>query len=292
MSILRSFSSRLATYLSIYVCFCVVLFSSCSGKQSSNQSWVDSVLESYDSIPDDSLVFSVEDAPVSQTVDEYFIDFLFTFTHNKQFQKSRTCLPISILNRAGEVVQSVSSVEDINDFLDFGSLDCYFMLLHDVSQLESDYMTTTNDVVLSLVDLDDSSVKNLGCERVNGEWHLNRAAEFSLDSFSYGNFLHFYHNFAVDNDFQTEHVAQPLNISIPDEEEDGHFIEGTIDANQFSVFSPELPHGKLLLLDYDNHHADETNKVVMVKCGLGSGMMDIMTFAECDGDWKLTSIEQ
>lgn len=288
---IRSFFSRFLPLLSVIISLMAVIICGCKGKQTADDRWVDSVLKECDSIPEDTLVYEIEEQVVSKTVDEYFNDFFYTFTHNKQFQAERTIFPLIVTNELGEHVLEVKDEDDFKHYFSTGSSDCYVMLINNLSRLEEDPASTAENVDLHIVDPEETVIKKFGCSRQEGQWTLCRAEEIPVDSHPYGRFLKFYQSFATDTVFQQKHVAQSFNVSIPDEDDFGNIVEGTVEAEQFSSFAPVLPQGKLLFVDYDQAILS-SNKIIMVKCGLGSGMMDIMTFEEEDGDWKLTGIEQ
>lgn len=290
MSVIRSFFNRLLTDLCLFSIATACLFCSCNGKHAADQRWVDSVLNVCDSLPDDTLVYDMPSENVSSMVDEYFNDFIYTFSHNKRFQQSRILFPLNVYDGNGEKMREITNSKDMNLFFPLNAPDSYVMLLNDVSQVE-DASSTMIVADLQLIDFDQECVRRLECERQNGQWMLNKAEEFTLDSHPFGDFLKFYNSFSSDSVYQIQHIAQPLSISIPDEDDENDLIEGTIDAAQFPVFAPVLPKGKILMVDY-GQIVSNPHKVVMVKCGMGSGMMDIMSFEEEEGEWKLVSMEQ
>ena len=264
---------------------------SCNGKQAKDKQWVDSVLRVCDSIPDDTLVYKIEDTGVSASVDEVFNDFLYTFTHNKEFQGSRVDFPLSVMNSDGETVRRIGNGSELASFFNPLSNDYCVMLFSDISQFEDATAGEWGSVQLEVVDLGNEVVRCVNCDRSKGRWMLTGAHETPLDMYPASEFIRFYKAFSNDNGFQLDHIMQPLPISIMDDEDPGERIEGTIDASQFSVFAPCLPKDRFLLLDYGQYLANPS-KVVMVICGLGSGMIDIMTFEESRGNWKLISYEQ
>lgn len=290
MSVIRSFFTRLLSVFYLSALCCGLVCGSCGGKQDANQRWVDSVLSICDSIPEDSLVYDVTEDVISESVDEYFFDFVYAFTHNPKFLKTRTMLPLSIFDAEGSELREIKDDQEIMNLFNMGDADSYVMLLNESSQLENDMVSTALAADIQMVDFVSDRVRKLECERQNGQWMLSKVSEFPINVHPYSDFLQFYRSFSTDSVFQLNHIAQPLDISLPDEEEGG-IIEGTIDAVQFPVFAPVLPQDRMMLVDY-GQMPECANKVVMVKCGLASGMMDILTFKENDGNWILTSVEQ
>ncbi len=284
---------------SFFFCFmCVALAISgaigvagCGGRQTADEAWVDSVLEACDSIPEDTLVYDVEDLPLSEAVDGNFVDFLYTFTHNRTFQLSRLQLPLAVMDDAEEPQRYIRNQRTFDGEFNPTSKDYYVLLLNDLSELENAFGDGATTAALHLVDLPANRIRCFDCVRTEGIWQVVMENDKSLGSYSRGGFLEFYHRFATDSVYQIAHIAQPLNISMPDEDEEGEMIEGTIDADQFPVFSPELPVGQIMVMEC-GERACNPNRVVMVKCGMASSMMDVLTF-ERDGEgWKLVSLEE
>lgn len=273
----------IATYGSIVV--------SCSGKQKADEAWVDSVLEAIDSIPDESLDFTVDEVPINTALDGNFNDFIYTFLHNRQLQSERVGWPLRVTDAEGKVIRTVRNRAGLHKLLTPSCTDYFVMLLEDVCQIESDASSTNSEAYVHLVDFDDLHINRCSYQRKEGLWMLNNVSEQTFNEHPLGRFLAFYQKFVSDSVYQIDHVAQPLNITMPDEEEETGSIEGTIDADQFPLFSPELPNGVVMFVDYGQLELD-ANRIVMVKCGMSNGMMDILTFEQEYGEWKLVGLEE
>lgn len=264
---------------------------SCNGKQKADEAWVDSVLQAIDSIPNEELSFTVDEVPINIALDGNFNDFIYAFLHNKQLQTERVGWPLKITDSEGETLYAIRSRSELRKVLSPSSMDYFVMLLSDVQQMEEDAGSVSSEANVHLVDFDEKHVNRCSYHRVDGLWMLDNVCEESFDEHSVGNFLSFYHHFIEDSVYQIEHVAQPLSISMPDDDDEMGTIEGTIDADQFPLFSPELPNGIVMIVDY-GQLKDNANRIVMVKCGMSNGLMDILTFEHEAGEWKLVSLEE
>lgn len=268
------------------------LFAACNSKQKSDQEWVDSVMNALDSIPDETIDFSLqEDTTISIAVDENFNDFLYNFMHNSRFRVERVQWPLRMVNADNHPVREINRGSELKDILSLVSSDYYVMLLNSISQLESDPASNATHASMKMVSLDEAIVQHFDFSRDSGEWRLMALRVDDFEDNHIGSFYSFYNRFLSDSTFQTEHIAQPLEVSLPDDEEENAYIEGTIDADQFPLFSPELPSGVMMVVDLGLLN-ENPHRIVMVKCGVATSMMDILTF-ERDGDeWRLTKLEE
>lgn len=264
---------------------------SCNSKQRADEAWVDSVLQAIDSIPDEQLDFTLDEVPIDNAVDGNFNDFIYTFLRNRQLQLERVEWPVKVIDTEGKVVKTLRNRTEFRKALFPSSQDYFVMLLNDVSQMEEDAGSTSDEAYVHFVDFDNLSVERCSFLRKDGLWTLNDVFEQSFNEHPLSGFLSFYHQFAVDSIYQIDHVAQPLTVSIPDENDEMGMIDGTIDADQFPLFSPELPLGVVMFVDY-GQLVKKSERIVMVKCGMANGMMDILTFDQEDGEWKLVGLEE
>lgn len=274
--------------------FCSVLscaMLSCNSKQKSNDAWVDSVLQAIDSIPDEEFDFVVDVVPVNTAVDGNFNDFLFAFLHNKQMQTERVEWPLMVTDADGGILATIRNRSEFRQLLTSCDTGYFVMFLDDASQLEDDPGSVSMQAHVHMVNLSDMQVNRCNYQRKDGQWMLEGIQKQSFEEHPLRSFLSFYGQFAADSTYQIAHVAQPLNISLPDDDDDMEIIEGTIDADQFPLFSPELPSGTMMVVDYGQLRENPT-RVVMVKCGIASGMMDVLTFDFVDNEWVLTKMEE
>lgn len=74
---------------------CVLLMFSCTGKQAQRveEPMTDSVADTVDSVPMDTLEQLLAEIPTPKAMDELFDDFFFNFAANKKVQKARIIFP-------------------------------------------------------------------------------------------------------------------------------------------------------------------------------------------------------
>ena len=76
----------------------VVLMLSCTGGKTQQTEGLseDSVADSVDSVPMDTLEQLLVETPTPKAMDELFDDFFFNFAANKKLQKQRVIFPLSV----------------------------------------------------------------------------------------------------------------------------------------------------------------------------------------------------
>lgn len=278
-------------FAALIMCLCLFVgmsVSSCKSKTDADQEIVDSLLAEAETISVDTLVYHVEEEEPNASVDENFNDFIYTFTHNNKFRYSRVQFPLLVKDENAVTVRRVKNQNELNSEFSPSDNDYYVLLLHSIDELENDLAGIVDRATLHLADMSSKKVRRFNYARKDGLWSMNGAEELSFEKHPFGSFLDFYDKFSGDSLFRVEHIAQQLSISLPDDE-DGTMIDGTIDADQFPVFAPEMPSGRFMIMDY-SHSPVNDERVVMVKCGMASGMMDVLTFEKDGEDWKLKEL--
>lgn len=292
-------------YLFPVVCVCLLSMTvSCQDvKQAANEKWVDSILHVCDTMKADTLFSEEPEAEPSVTVDENFNDFLFTFLHNSNFQSQRIVLPLPVCNIVEVGGTSIRTLQDFSALMQDVDKDYYVLLLDNLDELDSAPLDAASQARVHVVDLASEQVNSFSCSRDDGLWKIQSLVRHTLVTFAYADFMYFYRRFASDSIYQAAHVAHPLTVCLEDEEGEGDIIEGTIDADQFPAFSPVLPSGRFMIIEYGTVTDDDgtrqrdsgtgilDRRCVMAKCGIGNGMMDILTFEKGTEEWKLTEIE-
>ena len=76
----------------------VLLMFSCTGRQAQRveEPTTDSVADTVDSVPLDTLEQLLVETPTPKAMDEFFDDFLFNFAANKKVQKARIIFPLTV----------------------------------------------------------------------------------------------------------------------------------------------------------------------------------------------------
>lgn len=236
----------------------------------------------------DTLVYDVPDAPLTEAVDENFIDFLYTFINRSGFKQQRAAYPVKVFSASGDVETTLTNGRSVSDAVVLPDYD-YFVMLMDEHDDPYDYMDRANEhAELHLIQLQQFNMLTYVFDKQQGQWNFTSIRKRDHDQ--YDGFLHFYLHFASDETFRHDHLANEIKISIPDDES-MEMIEGNIDASQWDVFAPELPTGSLLILDLDAAER-EGQGLKLVKCGVSTSMMEVMTFHRDGEAWKLVRYEE
>ncbi len=271
----------------------VVFLLSCTGKHTTSTSSSEEVELMDDSDEDeeaDTLVYESYDAPLTDAVDESFLDFLFTFTYRRAFQLERVAYPIEVRDEDDEVVDVLKNGRSISNALHFSDYD-YFVMVMNENEDPYDYMNReVKHAEVHEIKLDNGWRDIFVFDKQEDDtWKftgINRMHDGIHDDF-----FHFFGRFVNDSIFQDEHLASEMFISIPSNDDDMEMVNGNIDPGQWEVFAPEMPHESVLLLDMGDTE-DVHRGVKLVKCSLASSMMEVFTFEREDNEWKLVRYEE
>lgn len=265
---------------------------SCTGgRQPDSQ---DAVSETYqeeedESEEEDTLVYVVPDSPLTEAVDESFMDFLYTFLHRRSFQLQRVAYPVPVMDETGQVVETLRNGRSVQEAVRRLEQDNFIMFMDEDSD-PYDYMGQhVSRAQMQWVNLHSGTMRSFGFDRQSDGWKLSDIRD--VNAYRQGAFLDFYRHFVTDSIFRDEHLAQEIFISIPSVEDETDMINGNIDPGQWDVFAPELPHDNILVLDMGTE-VDASRGVKFVKCGVATSMMEILTFCREDNDWKLVRYEE
>lgn len=270
----------------LYVALILAAFCGCGGRTADDSD------EGKDSLASEDEFLEVDTIPdadeqeeeMSGRIDGTFDDFLFAFTHSRTLFYKRIKYPLA-LTADGET----ASLSTKNFHTEFAFLeDEYYTVLYgDTNQIGQEYADSV--VRVERVDLDERSVRQFRFDRTDGKWMLTAVKDFGFADSDLDDFLTFYSRFSSDSVFQSEHISQPLSISIVDPEDDVSSIEGTIDAEQWTSFCPEVPSGVISNIRYGQGYG--SYQVVMEKCGNASGLQEVFVYQREGKDWMLTLYE-
>ena len=238
---------------------------------------------------EDTLVYDIPDAVVPETVDESFLDFLYTFMHQRSFQLKRVAYPIEVRDKDGMVTETLGNGRTVSHALSQFSPDNIVLLLKE-DQDPYDYMSLMAEhAEIQQIDVRSGVSRSYAFDRRDGEWMFTGIHSESEDKVK--NFIHYYHQFTNDSIFRENHLAAEIFVTLPSSDDEMDMLDGNIDSGQWDVFSPELPRETLLVLDL-GQGAEDGRSVKFVKFGVASSMMEVLTFGWDDGDWKLIRYEE
>ncbi len=221
-------------------------------------------------------------------LDVNFDDFMFSFIRSRQLQRERVSNDIYVYDDEGNEVALRRT--DLREAFSFLNGEYYTVLYGDVAQIEEEKNSQSDMVDVERIDLDLYHVTTYTFLQEKGKWMLADLADNSFEEDELSDFLTFYAHFSEDSVFQAESIAQPLSIKMMDPDDELGYIDGTIDALQWSIFCPDVPAGVISNIRYGQSYANPRH-MVLQKCGISNGMQELFTFDKTGGRWRLTAYE-
>ena len=265
---------------------------SCGHGNTSAEGETTDTLQMEDSLDEDTTEFLVElddGLSLGEREIEVFGDFIFAFTHNGRFQAERIRFPLHVVELDGSE-DAIRSGKRFRSEFQLPGNDYYTLILGNRNQMDvfqNDSMLT--HVALQILSTEDMTSLNYNFRRTDGRWYLESRTHTHINP-QIVDFMHFYHQFVTDTVFQQDRLAQQVALTMDDPEDGEEGIEGTIDRDQWPVFRPEMPSGQFVNIDFGQVIA-HPHRILLLKCGISNSMMDIFTFQQNEGQWKLTSYE-
>lgn len=284
---------RMGIKCNVFVGFTAILvLLSCGGKETQTSNSVPEEEEMEDSISlqeevEEELGLSEETTP---NLDGVFNDFLFAYLHSRTLRQERTARPL----RLEYTERPTEMLEDFDAEFEFGFLSGeYFTTLYgNVSQMQAeDDEELEEDSIVSLqrINLNDGTIRNFVFVREEGRWQLDAIREATFNDDDLCDFLSFYARFCSDSLFQTQSIANPLQIVLQDPDDEEENINGIIDADQWQTFCSEVPSGIISNIRKGQHYGG--HRLVMRKSGLSNGLQEVFTFTKEKTGWHLTKYE-
>lgn len=272
--------------------FWVSILFSCHGRQESESS------ADKDSTEVDTYFFpdtlnevdeEIDEADESLRLDVSFDDFMFAFTHSDRLQQRRILWPLSYTDADG-VSHRITSLDCATEFR-FLKGDFYTVMYGNLDQVEAQKEDTGDSLVtVERIDLPEERLRAFQFQLEAGKWKLTSMQDIAFHESDIYDFLTFYARFSSDTLYQQAHISQPLSVSVLDPEEDESYIEGTIDAEQWSSFCSEVPNGVISNIRYGCQQY-RPGQMVMQKSGSSNGLQELFVFTKNDGEWRLSSYE-
>lgn len=229
-----------------------------------------------------------EEAPLSKNLDELFDDFIFAFDENRHLQRERVEFPLPVVGIDGDTVY-VARDEWRHESL-FAGKDFYTVLYADEEQMEMQKDSGCTFVNVQWIYLKDQVIRNCHFARPDGKWRLKAVVSERFDGSEIADFLGFYRSFSSDSVFLVKHLARPLRYVTQDSENDMGIIEGTLEPEQWQAFNPVIPADTITNIVYGQSYRN-MRKIIMTKCGISNGMMDLFVFEKKGSNWKLVGFE-
>ncbi len=272
----------------------------CSGRQPSLSSSAEHSGYLSDSLYEDSLLeledtFALDEQsdfePLSESKDELFDDFVFNFDKSARLQRTRVRFPLTI-DEPGGGSHTVERREWRHHALFFG-LDFCTVLWNNRSQM---YLAQDSNVCEARIEhfyLHSRTVNTYNFERdsTDGLWMLSKISDEPFEHNELQGFLDFYRQFSTDSTYQRQHIREPLRFTTIDEDSEYERVEGTIDADQWFEFAPEMPQDVITNINYGQTYPNPNRMVIQMR-GLANGLQNLLIFQRnVSGHWMLTEYE-
>lgn len=269
----------------LLLCF---LMPSCGGKQDTGDNQDSLTVADSDSFTLDTIdTYATPVATPPKKADELFDDFVYAFMHNKKFQRSRINFPLQ--NESDSVNHPISAKAWVHDPL-YAGRELYITISTSkkVAALAKD--TSISHVTVQDINTRSEQVKQYSFSRQNGEWRLCGITHSNISDISEGaDFMNFYCQFIKDKGFQQQHISDIVYFTTFDDEE-GRRVEGTISAEQWPDFAPEMPTDEVMCVRYGNDFEKSKQRIVNLASPSGDAGVT-MTFNKKGDKWILTNYE-
>ncbi|MBR6320599.1 MAG: DUF4348 domain-containing protein [Prevotella sp.] len=230
----------------------------------------------------------IEEEPMPVAADELFDDFIFNFASNRRLQLERIDFPLVI--NSGAKVDTVQEDEWQMErfFMQQGE---YTLIFDSEAQKELVKDTSVNHAIVEKIFLDNDFIRQYLFSRKSGQWRLYEVRNQTLPKNPNASFIAFYHQFVSDSVFQRESLADEIDFSGPDPDDDFAQMEGVITPDFWDAFAPELPKHLIYNIVYGQQGVSSTNKIFLLR-GIANGQETEVTFRQENGDWKLTKLTE
>lgn len=250
---------------------------------------VDSVLADSliaDTAGNDSAENVIAETPMPKAADELFDDFVFNFAANRRLQKKRIVFPLPVY-RDGKIEKKIDEAHWKMEHF-FMRQEYYTLIFDDHKQKELVKDTSISHVVVEKIFFKLKTVQQFIFNRINGEWMLTAMEYKPIYKDQNASFLKFYNRFAADSAFQVKSMADEVEFTAPDPDDDFATISGVIVPQQWNDFKPGLiPNGVIYNIIYGQQYKESNRKVFVIR-GIANGLEMEMDFKKIGGAWKLT----
>lgn len=275
---------------SLYVILSLMLFTmvwttGCTEKKTeTNDSVVDSIIE--DTLETDTLESLIEETPMPKAADELFDDFFFNFAASKRLQYERIDFPLE-QNDFGKVTTVSKKQWRMERF--FMRQGYFTLVVGSQKELENSKDTKVGHVVIERIFLTQNCVQQFVFNRVDGLWKMQQVRKETISSNKNGDFYAFYNKFVNDSTYRAQSLAEVVDFSGPDPEDDFARMEGSIMPEQLELFAPELPKDMIYNIVY-GEGAIKGNMRIFVVRGISNGLETELTFRKTKGGFILEKI--
>ena len=240
-------------------------------------------------IPDTSSIDStqnlIESTPMPKAADELFDDFVFNFAANRKLQRERIVFPLPVY-RNGKLEKKVPETSWKMEHF-FMHQQYYTLIFDSPRQMGVVKDTTIDHVVGEKIFFRKKLVQQFLFNRINGKWMMTSMNYKPTFQNKNADFLRFYDRFSRDSAFQVRSMADEVEFTAPDPNDDFSSISGVMMPQQWPDFKPGLiPKNIIYNVIYGQTYT-ETNRKVFVIRGIANGLEIELTFRKIGKHWKL-----
>ena len=264
---------------------CVLLMFSCTGKQAQRveESLTDSLADTVDTVPMDTLEQLLSEIPTPKAMDEFFDDFFFNFAANKKVQKARIIFPLTV-HKAEKDEQIEKGQWEMERF--FMRQGYYTLLFDNDEQMQLAKDTSINQAIVERILLKKNQVKDFVFNRIRGAWMLREIRESSIEENINASFLAFYQQFSSDKAFQVKSLNSLVKFVGPDPDDDFNQMEGLITPDTWEAFAPQLPSKTIYNIIYGEPISTGNEKIFILR-GISNGQELELRFRKVGERWLL-----
>lgn len=246
-------------------------------------SMVDSAAHKADTVP----------SPVVEEIkpieaDELFDDFIFNYAQDHELQLQRTKFPLPYYKEDSplKIEKAFWKHDDL-----FSKENAYTLLFDNEEQMDLVGDTTLMSVQVEWIYLKTRTIKKYYFEKLKGVWMLEAINLRKMATDEPADFIAFYTRFATDSLFQQKHIAPRLQFVTIDPDDEFSILETTLDAGQWTAFSPQLPKERLSNIDYGQHISPQSHTRILKINGIGNGYSNLFYFRRQGESWELYRYE-
>ena len=271
-------------FLIAIVAVVLLMFSCTGGKtQGAEEPQTDSVADTIDAAPIDTLELLIGETPTPRAMDELFDDFVFNFAANKKLQMDRVVFPLTV--RKGDKTETIDKKKwKMERF--FMRQGYYTLLFDNEKQMQLMKDTSLNQAIVEKILLKKNSVKDYVFNRIRGAWMLREIRETSISEHMNASFLEFYQQFVSDKVFQVKSLNSMVTFVGPDPDDDFNVMEGIITPDTWEAFAPELPSKLLYNIIYGQPEPVGNEKIFIMR-GIANGLEMELRFKKVNNRWLL-----
>ena len=281
---LLALDSKMKRFL-IAIVASVLLMLSCTGgkTQRAEELQPDSVADSVDTTPTDTLELLIGETPTPKAMDELFDDFVFNFSANKKLQMDRIVFPLTV--RKGDKTETIEKKKwEMERF--FIRQGYYTLLFDNENQMQLMKDTSLTQAIVEKIMLKKNLVKDYVFNRIRGAWMLREVREMAISENMNASFLDFYQRFVSDMAFQKKSLNSRVIFVGPDPDDDFSVMEGIITPDTWEAFAPQLPSKLLYNIIYGQPEPVGNEKIFVMR-GVANGLEMELRFKKVNNRWLL-----